>query len=691
MSYLGIDLGTTNTVGIIYDDKLDELEVVKIEGIDEILPSVVNLLDDEVIVGTEAKESAVIYPTSTITSIKRLMGTSEKVIVDDIESTPEEISSYILKTIKESAEEQSGEVFDEVVITHPAYFNDKQIYATKEAGKMAGFNNVFLLAEPLSAAIEYGYKQQYAQTILVYDLGGGTFDACVLKVSKNEDNEEVYKELANVGDMNLGGDDFDNELIKYFKDEFFKQNNLNFEDLSELEKISIQQRFKSEAESAKKKLSNTNRVAINISPVAIINGVPKNLECEVTKEQFENMIRSYIERSKDIISEALKRSGKEASEIDKVILVGGSTLIPMVRRIVAGFIKEPYSATDPAKSVAMGAAIYNYLIHLPNSNVKVGQVTRQIFGTSAITNKETKEKSLIPIIELGMPIPCKVIDDKFTNFNGTNVVYVDIFQWEQGYEDEKKYIGTLELEGVQGESRFEITYEINEDNIFEAKVVDKNTLKEVASQFDRNQELTYIEREMKSGIDIDDLNVVFCIDTTGSMENYIIGVKDRAKRFSEILEEKGIKYNLGVIGFGDLNEREKPKVFGFTDSIETFKANVNNLPRYYGGAIPESSLDAVETAVDLFKSGSKESKNILILITDAEPHIPTKSGKVVMDVKNILDENEITTFVVSKTKTKCVESFTPLIQPNGKYFNMRDKFEKVLDNIAQNITELVRM
>lgn len=691
MSYLGIDLGTTNTVGIIYNEK--SVDVVKIDGFDEILPSVVNVLEDEIIVGQEAKDSAIIYPTTTIKSIKRLMGSNEKLFIDGIESTPEEISSYILKTVKEAAEEQADEIFDEVVITHPAYFNDKQIFATKEAGYLAGFTNVYLLAEPLAAAIEYGYRQQYAQTLLVYDLGGGTFDACVLKVSINEDNEEIYKELSNIGDMNLGGDDFDNELIKYFKEEFEKQNEIEIESLNSLEKATLNQRFKQEAEIAKKKLSNSNRVEVNISPCIVVDGIPKNLIVEVTKEDFENMIREYVEKTKYIIEETLNRSDKTPIEIDKVILVGGSTLIPMVRRVVAGFLKEPYSATDPAKSVAIGAAVYNYLIHLPNSNVKVGQVTRQIFGTSVITNKATKEKSLVEIIPLGTPIPCTFKDDKFTNFSGTDLVNLDIFQWENGYENEKKYIGTLTLDGVEGESQFEITYQINEDNIFGARIIDKNTGREKKSEFDRTQELVYREREIKEGLKIDNLNVIFCIDTTGSMENYITGVKDRAKRFSEILEEKNINYNLGLIGFGDLHEKEKPKVYNFTDSIEKFKSNVNKIPRYYGGAIPESSFDAIETAVDLFKTGNKDSKNILILITDAEPHIPTMSGKNVNDIKNLLTDNDVTTFVVSKTKSKCVESYTPIVENGngGKYFNMRDSFENILDNIAQNITELVRM
>ncbi len=686
MSYLGIDLGTTNTVGVIYNDKLDEMQVVKIDGIDEILPSVVNLLEDEVIVGREAKESTLIYPTSTILSIKKMMGVKEKIIIDKLQTTPEKISSYILKTIKKNAEEQSGEVFDEVVITHPAYFNDKQIFATKEAGLMAGFNNVYLLAEPLAAAIEYGYKEKYSQTLLVYDLGGGTFDASVLKVSKNDYNEEVYNELANVGDMNLGGDNFDNELVSYFKQKFEEQTSINVDELPEIEKAYCNQKLKQEAERAKKTLSNTNMVVVNISPLIIVEGVPKNFEIEITKEHFEKLIRKYINKSKEVVEEALLRSGRSISEVDKVILVGGSTLMPIVRRVVGGLIKEPYSATDPAKSVAMGASIYNYLIHLPNSTVKVGQITRQIFGTSAIINKETKESALIPIIPLGTPIPCKVKDDKFTNFNGTNTVNVDIFQWEEGYESDKKYVGTLALNDIEGESQFEITYEINNDNIFEAKVVDKSNFNTVKSKFDRNNEEQYIEREIKKG-----LNITFCIDTTGSMGNYILGVKDRAKRFSEILEEKGVDCNLAVIGFGDLHEREKPKVYDFTKDVEKFKSNVNNLPRYYGGAIPESSLDAVETSLELFKSRNDSNKNILILITDAMPHIPTMSGKSVQDIKNLLDVNKVTTFVVSKNKKDCIENFKPLTEPSGKYFGMRENFEKILDSIAVNITALIRM
>ncbi|MBC7960303.1 MAG: Hsp70 family protein, partial [Vallitaleaceae bacterium] len=398
MAYLGIDLGTTNSVAVIFDDKSDRLEIVKVDGMDEVLPSVVCFHEHETIVGDEAKNGAVIYPTETILSIKRKMGETEPMVIHGVSYLPETISSIILSKLKEAAQEQSGEVFEEVVITHPAYFNDRQVFATKKAGELAGFKTVHLLSEPLAAAIEYGYKQGYAQTLLVYDLGGGTFDACVLKVQQDVYGHETFQELSDVGDMHLGGDDFDKVLIDYMIQKFELMTDMDLESLGEYEYQSVLQKLKQEAESLKKKLSVTQSATAKIAPLLIHEGIPKNLTLEITKEDFEGLIRPFIEKSREIVAQALERAGKEPDDISKVILVGGSTLIPMVKRMVAGTIKEPYRATDPAKSVAMGAAIYNYLIHLPNSKVKVGQITRQIFGTEAIVNLATMEKRLIPII-----------------------------------------------------------------------------------------------------------------------------------------------------------------------------------------------------------------------------------------------------------------------------------------------------
>ena len=693
MSYLGIDLGTTNSVAIIYNDKNDSLDVVRIDGTDEILPSVVSFTDEGVIVGSEAKNGAIIYPENTVSSIKRMMGSDEKININGKDTTPEDICAEILIKLKKSAEAQAGETFDEAVITHPAYYNDRQIFSTKQAGLAAGFKEVFLLSEPLSAAIEYGYRQSYAQTLLVYDLGGGTFDACVLEVSQDADGQEVFQELSDVGDMHLGGDDFDAELVRWMKEKFIEENNIDPDELEPAERKRVIQKLKQEAEQTKKKLSGTNKVAVRINPLLIHEGVPKNLSAEITREEFEALIRKYVDRSRDIVEEALKRADRQADEISKVILVGGSALIPMVKRMVAGFIKEPYRATDPAKSVAMGAAIYNYLIHLPSSNVKVGQITRQIFGTEAVTNVATMERTLIPIIPMGSPIPSRVSDSNFASMTGAHRVNVDVYQWEQNHENDRKYIGTVGLSGLSGTTQLEITYAIDENNIFEVFVRDMASGRMERAEFDRTKATAPPVREAANS-GTDRVNVVFIIDTTGSMDTYINGVKDRAIEFSEILASKGATYKLGLIGFGDLGEKEKPSVYNFTDDIPKFQKQVKNIPRTYGGDIPESSLDALETGVELlnsYKDGAEGARNIFILITDAPPHVPTASGKSVEQIRRMLESRSITTYVVARKDRESIECYDPLTQPGGKYYDLNDKFFDILDNIAMSIAELIRI
>jgi len=693
MGYLGIDLGTTNSVAIIYNDKKDILDVVKVDGTDEILPSVVCYGPEGTVVGAEAKAGAIVYPESTVLSVKRMMGGGDSLHLGSVEKTPEDISADILRKLKKAAEEQAGETFDEVVVTHPAYFNDRQIFATKQAGLMAGFRNVYLLSEPLAAAIEYGYRQSYAQTLLVYDLGGGTFDACVLQVSQDENGQEIFQELSDVGDMNLGGDDFDAELVRWMKNAFAEAHGFDLDDFDNTERKRIMQKLKQEAEQTKKKLSGTNKVAVRINPLVIVDGVPKNLNAEITREEFEALIRKYVDRSRDIIEEALKRADKQADEISKVVLVGGSTLIPMVRRMVAGYIKEPYRATDPAKSVAMGASIYNYLIHLPNSNVKVGQISRQIFGTEAVTNIATMERRPIPIIPMGSPIPSQFSDSNFASMSGATRVNVDVYQWEQGREDDRKYIGTVALSGLSGTTQLEITYAIDENNIFEVFVKDLATGRSERAEFDRTKTAPPPPKDMRGVPGSDKVNVVFLIDTTGSMDTYINGVKDRAIEFSNILASKGAMYKLGLIGFGDLGEKEKPSVYNFTDDVPKFQKQVKNIPRTYGGDIPESSLDALETGIELLKSHRDDgtARNIFILITDAPPHVPTMSGKSVANICEMLTSHGVTTYVVARKDRESIDAYDPVTKPNGKYYDLNDKFFDILDNIAMSIAELIRL
>ncbi|MBC7959633.1 MAG: Hsp70 family protein, partial [Vallitaleaceae bacterium] len=462
--------------------------------------------------------------------------------------------------------------------------------------------------------------------------------------------------------------------------------------LGEYEYQSVLQKLKQEAESLKKKLSVTQSATAKIAPLLIHEGIPKNLTLEITKEDFEGLIRPFIEKSREIVAQALERAGKAPDDISKVILVGGSTLIPMVKRMVAGTIKEPYRATDPAKSVAMGAAIYNYLMHLPNSKVKVGQITRQIFGTEAIVNLATMEKRLIPIIPMGTTIPTEIKDDKFKALEGSSAVRVDVFQWEEGCETERKFIGSLVLEGIETGASLEIKYSINEDNLFEVFVKDQKTGKVVSAQLDRSKSLPKLpDRGAKT--ETKGMNIVFIIDTTSSMDLYIKGVQEKAIEFSNILKDKNIDFKLGLIGFGDLLEKEKPTVYKFTDEVAKFQKHVRKIPRTYGGDLPESSLDALETALLLMDKSKLNGthKNIFILITDAPPHIPTQSGQGVMDIVARLNAAHIGTYVVARKDRVSLEAYEPLVRAEGKYYSMDDSFHDILDSIAYSIAELVRL
>lgn len=690
MAFLGIDLGTTNSVGMIFDDRSERIDVVKIDGIEDVLPSIVCYLEDEIIVGSEAKNSAIIYPQETVYSIKRKMGESQPLVISGNSYLPEEISSKILLKIKESATSQWGEEFKEVVITHPAYFNDRQIFATKQAGLLAGFTTVHLLSEPLAAAIEYGYKQNFVQKVLIYDLGGGTFDACVLEVSKNIYGNNSFKELSDVGDMFLGGDDFDQILVDALLHTFEKDHQLNIEILSELEQRRINQKLKQEAEKAKKILSEANKVTITINPLTIIEGMPYSLSFELTRDAFEEMIKPYIEKSLSVVEAALERANETKESIDKVILVGGSTLIPMVKRIIAGHLKEPYRASDPAKSVAMGAAIYNYLIHLPNSSVQIGQIMRQHIGTRAITNVLTGEKKMIPILKMGTEIPNSITEKGFKVVGGGSAVQIDCFQWEDGYENERKFIGSVLVEGIKENSDLSITYAIDDNNLFQVSVTDEATKKVVEQSFDRTKTKPIVE--VNKSKDIKAVDIIFLIDTTGSMDVFIDGVKEKAIEFSNILEDKGIDYQLGLIGFGDLTEKEKPKTYKWTTQVKQFQKNVMRLPRMFGGDIPESSLEALETAVSyLEKRPVQNDYKAIILITDAPPHIPTVHGHSLEEVVSTVNNAGVICYVVARKDRESIAAYTPFTLSGGYYFSMDEPFSGILDQIAFKLSELVRV
>jgi len=249
------------------------------------------------------------------------------------------------------------------------------------------------------------------------------------------------------------------------------------------------------------------------------------------------------------------------------------------------------------------------------------------------------------------------------------------------------------LTGLTGTTQLEITYATDENNLFEVFVKDLVTGRAERAEFDRTKFAEPPpEREKRTGPGFEKVKVVFLIDTTGSMDTYINGVKDRAIEFSNILSSKGAVFKLGLIGFGDLGEKEKPSVYNFTDDVARFQRQVKNIPRTYGGDIPESSLDALETGVELLDSRSSDGgRNIFILITDAPPHVPTASGKSVADVCEMLRSRDVTTYVVARKDRESIDAYDPVTKPEGKYYDLSDKFYDILDNIAISITELIRL
>ena len=687
MAYLGIDLGTTNSAAAFYCDREGVCEVVNIDGANGLLPSAVCFDGERVIVGSEAKRNFMVSSDDIVMGVKRLIGSNKKIVTGKTTSSPEEISAYILRELKKCAEKQAGETFDEVVITHPAYFNDHQIYSTKQAGLLAGFNQIKLISEPLAAAIEYGFKKGYEQTLLVYDLGGGTFDTSILRVMKDENGYEIFEEMASVGDMNLGGDEFDLELVNWMKIQFFKRNGVDMTGLPRNEIVKIERRLLNEAEATKKRLSSVKKATVRIAPLLTPEGVVMNLNFDISRDEFESMIRKYVDYSIAVVDEALSRARKTANDISRVILVGGSTLVPLVRQKIAEKFDGVYHSSSPAKSVAMGAAIYGYLRHLPTASVKVKQITRQIFGTEAIIDSSTREKVLIPIIPMGSAIPSRFIDANF-KASGAPRVNVDVFQWEAGFEEAKQQIGTVALDGLKGETRIEIAYAINEDNLFEVHVKNMETNNVAQAWFERAKAIN-----KPINLHTNKFSVTFIIDTTGSMDNYIDGVTERVVRFSNILRERGTEFELGLIGFGDLGEREEPTLYGFTSDVIKFQRWVKYIPRTSGGDMPESSLDALEAGVKMIKQTrrAKDMRNVFILITDAPPHVPTESGKGIYDVCAMLKENEITPYVIAKHDKLSTAAYEPITKPNGKIYSIDDEFYDIIDDIAFEIADLIRI
>ena len=489
---IGIDLGTTNSCVSVMDG--DQVKVIENQEGDRTTPSIIGYTDDgETLVGQSAKRQAVTNPENTIFAVKRLIGRQFKddVVQKDISMVPykivaadngdawveakgekmaaPQVSAEILKKMKKTAEDYLGETVTEAVITVPAYFNDSQRQATKDAGRIAGLDVKRIINEPTAAALAYGMdKSTGDKTIAVYDLGGGTFDISIIEIAE-VDGEQQFEVLATNGDTFLGGEDFDMVLIDYLAEEFKKDNNLDLKN----DPLALQ-RLKEAAEKAKIELSSSQQTEVNLPYITADATGPKHLVVKITRAKLESLVDSLVARSLKPLEVALKDSDLSTSEIDEVILVGGQTRMPYVQEKVAAFFgKDARKDVNPDEAVAMGAAIQGAVLSGDKTDVLLLDVTPLSLGIETMGGVAT------PVIEKNTTIPTKKSQVFSTAEDNQAAVTIHVVQGERKQATQNKSLGRFDLADIppapRGQPQIEVTFDIDANGILNVSAADKAT------------------------------------------------------------------------------------------------------------------------------------------------------------------------------------------------------------------------
>ncbi len=487
---IGIDLGTTNSCVSVMEGG-EAVVIANVEG-NRTTPSVVGFKKDgERIVGEVAKRQAITNPDRTIISIKRHMGTDHKTTIDSKAYTPQEISAMILQKLKADAEAYLGSTVTQAVITVPAYFNDSQRQATKDAGKIAGLEVLRIVNEPTAAAMAYGFDKEDSskdEKILVYDLGGGTFDVSILELS-----EGMYEVLATSGDNFLGGDDFDQVVIDHIVAEFKKDSGV---DLSK--DRSATQRLKDAAEKAKKELSGVMTTTISLPFISMNDGVPLHLELNLTRAKFDDLTAGLVERTKGPTSRVMQDAGLSSAELDKVILVGGSTRIPAVQDMIKKLTgKEPFKGVNPDEVVANGAAIQAGVLTGEVKDVVLLDVTPLSLGIETAGGVSTK------MIDRNTTIPTSKSQVFSTYADNQTSVEIHVLQGERAMAGDNKTLGRFILGDIlsapRGVPQIEVTFDIDSNGIVHVSAKDKGTGKSQKITIQSNSGLSdeEVDRMMK--------------------------------------------------------------------------------------------------------------------------------------------------------------------------------------------------